>query len=330
MVDWITLFLGSDNISEELHKKLYGMCDKTYRCEPDGTVKHMSLELKSLRSDFQGMAFHYSNNGLRISGSPASCVHRNNAFGTGDLIQSFNHLRQYLERAIGLPVPASPYLWSCSRIDYNLMFDLGNQTAVLSSLDYLKNSKTRGDNVERRNTTVYWNKGSSYLSYKAYSKFQHAVARNNISHFYTEDELQKLQGLLRLEMQIGRKFIQKHNLRWYEMTESNLIQLHKNHFDKVIGNVSIPSQNELLDKLKEICPSENQALAAFNTWCNIRNVGLTTIKNSMSKASYYRHIKFLKEAGLSLADLNSGQILPFRQKLIVLGEPVKNFKDVGT
>ena len=49
--------------------------------------------------------------------------------------------------------------------------------------------------------------------------------------------------------------------------------------------------------------SQGRAKAAYGTYRAIKDSGLDEVKAGMSEATFYRHKKYLKEAGISDADL---------------------------
>ena len=48
----------------------------------------------------------------------------------------------------------------------------------------------------------------------------------------------------------------------------------------------------------------------------------------MRRSTWYEHRKVLFDAGLSWGDLAKGQVVPFRRKVLVLGEPARSWGDV--
>jgi II/X family phage/plasmid replication protein len=96
-----------------------------------------------------------------------------------------------------------------------------------------------------------------------------------------------------------------------------------------MGSVDVPTKAELFNQLVKVAPTENYARAAFNTFTLISTIGYESTKMNMPQSTWYKHKKLLNDAGLSLADLVSGEILPFRRKTIVLEEPIQNWEHLA-
>ena len=72
----------------------------------------------------------------------------------------------------------------------------------------------------------------------------------------------------------------------------------------------------------------NVAFIVREQYCRIKELGIKTVQNTMPKRTFYRHRKFLLDAGLSKADITAGRILEFRRKTIVLGKPVQSWDEL--
>jgi II/X family phage/plasmid replication protein len=235
----------------------------------------------------------------------------------------------FFERHTGILLNHDLSLWRCTRADITFNYDLGGQIAVNQALEYLKYANTRGSNVERKNTTVFWNKSSSLRSGKAYNKYEHAKkAMKAGKAFYTPEELELAKRILRMELKLGRHWFQRQDKPWHELTAEDLANEHADFFGDAVGALEVPTMDTLFDKLCEVAPTEGQARGAFNTYCRIKELGIKTVQNTMPKRTFYRHRKFLLDAGLSKADITAGRILEFRRKTIVLGKPVQSWDEL--
>lgn len=329
MIDWLTFILKTDKLSISQREKLRQQIDVVVRFAPNGEVKNINTTWESLRSDTTGCTIAYSPTQFIMCGSPASLFQTNNVFGSSDILKCFHDFRRYLFRRLAIVLPSNPKLYSCSRIDITENYLLNGQDEVLNALKYLSFAETRGQNVTTKKSTVYWNKNSSRREAKAYNKFLHAKTMlKNFKHMYDEKDLENLKNILRLELKLGNKYIPEMDMRWYEMTAKILKLEHSKFFKPVLGSIDVPSKTELFNKLVKIADTENQARAAFNTFNMICTLGKELTKGSIPKSSFYRHCKLLKQAGLSSADLTSGQILPFRRQTIALGESIENWEQL--
>ena len=83
-----------------------------------------------------------------------------------------------------------------------------------------------------------------------------------------------------------------------------------------------------LDRIKQVAPTEGQALAAHRTWCVIRSIGHQAARESMPKATWFRHKRILADAGFSWADLAAGKVVEFRRRTLVLERPITCWDDI--
>lgn len=146
---------------------------------------------------------------------------------------------------------------------------------------------------------------------------------------YTHDELNALKGILRLEVKIGGKYIHKHckiayegrhaedkrkhlnadNYRyWFNYTPKILNNIFDEYFKPFIKETKIKTMSKLLTELKQITKND-QAEQAYSTFCKIKTEGYKSVCNRMKenqRATWYRHIKLLKQVGLNHQTIQSG------------------------
>ena len=330
MIDWLTISIDITKLNPSTRKRLDAYSEKIVKIAEGGEIKWTTGCFQSLRSDMSGLAWSFGNR-LTLAGSPASIIHTNNVFGTSDIIWAFRYMRDFFEQHMWVELPDIEH-WSCSRIDVTHNYDLGGQIAVSQALEYFRQCPTRGNNVERRHSTVYWNKSSTIRSGKAYNKYEHAKNMTSKNRaYYTKEQLEVTKRLLRLELKLGRHWIAKqlreHGIAWHQMTETYLNNAHSDFFEDLTNDIEVPTLDNLLDKLIEVCPTEGQAKAAFGYYNTIRSIGSESAKRTTTKATHYRHIKNLKAAGLTTADITSGEILSFRPQYITM-KPVSTWDDL--
>ena len=328
MIDWLTFSIDASNLSPQIRELLDLNSERLVKISPDGDIAWESRPIERLRSDMNGLSYKYGSS-LMIMGSPASVVSPNNVFGTSCLMQGFNDMISFFDHHISTSLPRDPLLWSCSRIDVTQNYDLGGQIAVNQFLDYASKVTTRGDNVERKHSTVYWNKSSSLRAGKAYNKYQHArkLTKKNQA-YYTREQLKKTEHLLRLELKLGRKWLFKQNLHWSQLTENHLQTQHTDFFKDIINDIEVPTMDTLLEKLIEVSPTEGQAKSALDYFYRIKSMGSKTARAMTTDRTHYRHVKNLKMAGLTTADITSGEIHYFRPRTITM-RPVNDWSQIN-
>lgn len=327
MIDWLTLNIDIGLLSPEDRDTISTSSSRLQKISPDGEIIWDTSTFESLRSDCTGLAWSAGTK-LTLAGSPASVVHSNNVFGTDSVYWAFTYMLDFFDRFMGTNLPRDMKAWGCSRMDITQNYDMGGQAAVKQALYYLRNCPTRGNNVERRHTTVYWNKSSTLRSGKAYNKYEHAKAltKKNQAN-YTKDQLMKTRNLLRLELKLGRHWFQRHK-HWSTLTVEELKNQHALFFGDITKTIEVPTMDTLLDRLNHTAPTSGQAIAAYNYYLQIREQGLEMAREYVTKSSHYRHIKNLKNAGLTNADLTTGNILQFRPQVITM-QPVNTWSDIA-
>jgi II/X family phage/plasmid replication protein len=326
MIDWLTIKTDISNLSPEDRKTLQGHCSTLMKIDPSGEIVWSTGQFESLRSDMCGLAWNYGTH-LTLAGSPASIIHTNNVFGTSDIAWAFRYMVEFFELFMKVSLPSIEN-WSCSRIDFTQNYDVGGQPAVAQTLQYLRQCPTRGNNVERKHSTVYWNKTSTMRSAKAYNKYEHAKAHTKKNRaYYTPEQYELVKNIIRLELKLGRHWIRKLDKPWYSLTQAELQNQHNDFFSEVLGDIEVPTMDTLLSKLLKVAPTKGQAMSAFNYFALIRQVGSENARAVTSETTHYRHVSNLKKAGLTKADLQSGQILAFRPQLITM-KPVDNWNQI--
>ena len=329
MIDWMTLHIDTEHLSKLVVEQLSGISDKIMRIKPDGEISWCTATFQSLRSDTNGLSYSFTGLKLTIAGSPASVRNPNNVFGSDDLQTCFSHMISFFSQHTGIFIPFTANLYRCTRIDYTRNLFVGSQANVNICLDTLKNTSTRGDNVEKKHSTIYWNKSSKLRCGKLYNKYLHAKKCNkDNTHFYSEDELKMTESIVRSELKLGRIWFNRLEKPWFMLTTQDLQKEHDSFFSNIIGSVEVTNMHDLLNRLNKISPSENQALAAFRTYQLIQSIGYKQTVQGMPKTTWYRHRKQLLDAGLCKTDLQVGQIVPFRRTEVIEMVPVNSWAEL--
>jgi hypothetical protein len=94
------------------------------------------------------------------------------------------------------------------------------------------------------------------------------------------------------------------------------------------GKMEVTDMGRLLEELEKIAPTKGQAQAAHRTWALIKSCGWSLTKESMPRATYFRHLNLLRLAGLSDADLCAGNVLPFARREVVIANPVTSWEEL--
>lgn len=336
MIDWLTMRLPFSRLPESIRQNLTRYAGRLTCCNPHGEIlwQKVHFDFDELRSDSQGLFWQVQGapDGemmMVIGASPAALEHGCNIFGSSDI----RHCAEVLIRAASLSLKtplANVEQWQCRRIDVTENYLLGSYAEVKQALRHLlsadaaraKASSVRGD-------TVMWNAGSDLQSGKAYHKGPQLLKLMNKGRVsLTFEQLEAANKVLRLELKLGARWFRRRGERWLDLTPEQLFDLHQSYFSRFFGSVEVSDMGKLLEELEAVAPSHGQALAAHRTWALIRTVGYEQAKEGMPRATWFRHLKLLREAGISDADLCAGNILPFRQKTIVFDQPVRTWDEL--
>lgn len=335
LIDWLSLRIPLVLLSDEVQELLRRCTGYISNCNADGVLlwKKPTLDFEKLRSDTAGLCFMVVGDGLQyylqLGASPATLEHGHNLFGSLDIQHSANVLIRTASKCLSSIFPPIQK-WQLRRIDITSNHLLHNLTQVEQALRELrKGDSSRQKTSVPKGTTVYWGAGSDILTAKAYAKGPQLLKlwkRNKVSNL-TEEQLQLTNQVIRFELSLKGRWFRRHGDDWINFTPDFLIKKHEEFFSKVIGSLEITDMETLLKKLYEVCPTEGQALAAHRTWALIKAVGFETTKDSMPRSTFMRHQKYLRDAGLSHADIQGASITQFRKTTINFNQPILSWDD---
>jgi len=216
-------------------------------------------------------------------------------------------------------------------------------TSVLESIRNVKH-KQLNKSQGHFDTTVYFNKGSEHgclaIYHKAeevdkqikdYSKENRQGHYDHVISILSNDRLQEFsKNRLRFEARLTRRKMQSMNVPtlWVDFCKSyksnlkdniNLIQSlfwskMKPLFEALEGaNVNVYNDDDIRDRLrahhvkvrKDGSLNYDQAMNSFRTYRLILADGYTLTQDAMAKATFYRHIKMMVDAGIPKAALQS-------------------------
>lgn len=333
VIDWLTLRLPTWAVPPEVWDRVRDRAGRVVSVDADGVVQWERLVWETIRSDSHRVHVR-AGDCLEIMGSPARAMSDHNVFGSSDLLECASAMVGLVSRTLCIQLPPVGDPWRCTRIDYALNFDLGDAAAVRTALNWMRYAEGGRYRGRSAGTTVYWGVKSSFLSGKAYHKGEHqrhALKRGDC--FLTEPQLLLSDRLLRLELAFRRNWLRK--LDVWTLKQDFFEAAHADYFRPLIGDCEVRTMDaDLLDRLRrlELEPgkrvTEGAALGAFRTAALCAHVGIETASASMSKTTWFRHRKLLLAAGLSLADLRAGHVVPLRAQRVILGAPVRSFSEM--
>lgn len=340
LIDWLTLRHSIDDFSSFLVDKIRANMGKIVNISSDGQIVWESNkpDWEAIRSDSQGLFWSVTGDGdgrlyLSLGASPASLNNEGiNVFGDLSLESAAITLLQYAEKALGCILPQWR-LWQCRRMDITANYDMGSSIQVKQALRLLLGTdapRRRTNSDKKGGDSVYWNPASDLRAAKAYDKgahLRHQMKKGNI--VCTSEQIQLADRLIRLELKLGARWFRRLETDWRELTAEQLIAEHNQFFSSLIGggDVEVSDMGILLQELEKVT-TKGRALAAHRTWSLIKTVGYTQTKESMNPETFRKHLKFLRLAGLSSADLCAGVVIPFRKKTLVLNQPVLSWDEL--
>lgn len=308
-------------------------------CTADGEVRwhKAGLDIDSLRSDTPGLMWQIQGDGkqyhLCIGASPASLEHGLNVFGSGDIKHCADVLVSHARRALDAVLPDAGR-WQVRRLDVTHNYALPGPSEVKAALRMLMQTEGgRRKPSAMGGDTVGYNVGSDLRKGKAYHKGPQLAYLAKRGDIHAEPwEIELANHLLRLELTLGARFWRRREeareKHWSQLSEPELDAMHSDYFGRFFGAVEVVDMGVLLERLIEVEETQGRALAAHRTWALIKSIGYDNARESMSRSIWFRHLKALRAAGVSDADLCAGQIVPFRRHVVTLGEPVKSWADV--
>lgn len=345
LIDWLTMRLPISATSHPaLYERVAQYSGHVVSTDCNGEIKWMkrNLDIESLRSDSPGLYWQLTGDGksdvLVIGASPASIEHGLNVWGSIDIKHCSDVLIACASRSLSLLLPSRDS-WQVRRIDVTANYALPDSASVKSALAQLlvsSGARRRTSSHNRGGDTVYWSPASDRAKGKAYHKGPQVMnlwKKNKLQNLPVDVDL--LDQIIRLEHTRGAKWfrdLESANTRWQDLTPEKLIALHTEFFAPLVGHGIEVKNMEKTQIVKTIMQqnncTENQALAAFNTYRNCRIDGYEVTRASIPRATFYRHQKLLKIAGISDSHLRTASIIPFPKIRFDLAKPVGCWDDI--
>ena len=329
MIDWMTLCLPREKVAAADWQKLEDKFSRVVMINPQGEVTWEKLARESIRSDSHQIVVEPGYT-LNIMGSPARVVHKHNVWGDGCPQQCALDMINFVNWSLKTDLSMRFENWDCRRIDITHNYDLGGAAEVRQALLYLRHAEGGHRKVNADAQTVYWNMRSKLRQGKAYAKGDHLrFQQRKRTADFQEWEIELGDRLLRLELSLKSQYFRERSEKvWHDYTESEFDDLHEEYFRMLVGRMEITEMDSLRKRIIEAASSEGRGLSAYNCWALIKTIGREEAMASMARRTWYQHLKVLKAAGLSDADFQAQNIVPFRRRIIELGEPVRCWEDM--
>jgi len=328
MIDWLTLSISTMHMSEKDRNTLSSRCGRLTKTSSDGELEWQSLSLKDIRSDSDQLFVKYGTDFL-IAGSPASLSNDCNLFGSNDIEYCAYELISQACLDYGIDLPMDLRLWKCTRIDFTYNYYLGSESDADNFLYHMKHSDISRLQVKPYRTGCSFGSRKSKKFLKCYNKgkhLEHLSKKGKID--IHPDIIRHSKSIIRLEAQFNKRYLDDFGQSWYTLSKEQLNNAHIACFSPLIGKVEVTDMKDLKESLKEVCPTPSIARIAYQHFCTIKADGFINWRDSLARSTYQRYKKYLYAAGLSPSDLQSSNILPFRQKMILLPVPVESYEEL--
>lgn len=346
LIDWLTLRVPLNQLGREIYQRVQDCLGSVVCTDADGVIKWQKrqLDVDKLRSDSQGLYWAAQSDGksdfLVIAASPASLTSRVNVFGDLDIRKGAEVLRSVASKALNAVLPPLE-LWQCRRIDITGNYVLPDSGAVRQALRQLLNTdsvrRKAGSNA-RGGDTVYWAPTSDLSKGKAYHKGSHLRTLLRRGKLGDSDispaELDLSDRLLRLEHSRCARWFRRYEQaggKWLSLTAEALQHLFIDFFGPLTGGLEVKDmgREQIVFEIEKTAKvTHQQALQAFTTYRNIKADGFEETRAGMARRTWFRHLKILRGAGFSDAQLCAGNVVPFQAIRVLLASPVSSWEQI--
>ncbi len=347
----MSLHISYQHFSPDVWRKLQSFNDRIIRYNPvSGEHIWETAAWDSIRSDTHGISYRVTGDSLHVQGSPARCIGTGDAvIGEGasrdlDLVGCHRPMISLLKEALEIDMSDCPNFWlpACwrlTRVDVTSNLILEDLPAVRQALQILRNCEGGRYKINQQSgETIYWSKNSKLIKGKAYSKGPHLKyllkTKDYNGYQYTQDQLDKADRLLRLELTLPSQFWRELADRtpykhWIKVPDILLREKWHNYFDRMIGDAEMNPQTDIKQKLIENAKTPARGKAAYGCWLLIKNEGWEMAKESFSVTTWYRHLRLLRSIGLSDSDISTGTVVPLRRDKILLAQHFTSWSQVA-
>lgn len=344
LIDWLTLRipLDSTRLASVVKSRVLSCLGQLHCYDSEGmrTWSKNVLDVDKLRSDSIGLFWQVQGDGkethLVIGGSPASLEHGLNVFGSLDIRHCANVLIRAAMREFHAILPALEH-WQCRRIDITGNYVLPDSASVKSALRMLmlSDGSRRKPGSVGDSDTVGWNQKSDISKGKGYHKgpqLRRLVRLDKVKA--TEQQLDAADRLLRLEHTKGARWFRRLETAgraWWRLTAFELWKEYEGFFGRLVQGVEVNEMNRetMIRAIRDANGiTQGRAEAAFTTLRNIREDGFDVVKGFMAERTFYLHLRYLRAAGITDADMRTAKVLPFRPVRIILAQPVGSWADI--
>ena len=338
-LDWVTARLERADCSDWWGWRILSTWgERIVRyCPKTGEVIWETDAWESVRSDSHQIAVRVQRDAIWVQGSPGRVMGDGDtvfAESVGlDLITAVTAMIGFVATRLFCGRLPEARIWRVSRVDVTENYQLGSLADVRVALATLRGTEGGRYRVSQQaGDTVYWSHRSRLRSGKAYAKGPHLRylkrQKNYTGRDYSESEILNAGRLVRLELSLRSQWWRDRAGPWWMVTPERLIAEHDDYFGRMIGSGEIAMvSTDWVDKCIEVADTEGKGRAAARTWAVIQSIGWQAARESMPRSTWYRHLRILRDAGLSDSDISAGRVVGLRRSIHLV--PVTSWRDLA-
>lgn len=332
VLDWLTLKVCGTKLPEATIVALRGRSGRIVKISPDGAIEWETVAREAIRSDSHQITVAMGGE-LTICGSPARVMQQNNVFGSGDPVECGRAVLDFVRTHCNVELPALE-AFRCTRMDVTCNYDLGALSHVREALMSLRHAEGGRYQLRTSAESVYWSVRSQLRSGKAYAKGPHlAFQQKKDQSAITDEEIEAASRLLRLELSLKSQWWRERATKaWHDYSAGELEQIHEQYFAPLIGGAEVVEvdtiREQVINAAESLGYTEGRGRAAYLYWLTIQQVGFETARAEIGSRTHYRHVRVLREAGLSFSDFQARRVIPLRRRPLVLAQPVRSWDEL--
>ena len=249
---------------------------------------------------------------LEIEGSYHKIIRGFNAYdGFYNLYEIVKFFIGAVENVYNVELPSFKH-WFLQRIDIALCYNLGSNSSVSNYINNLKLCNYAKRNIKHyQDESIYCTGTTTTL--KIYNKLlefkKHDMKKFYNTNFDLNKFMQSIDGFVRFECEIKKKKLEKiYNRKYIRVNEvfyNDLRDIWSDEFMKLLKMFEsdlfiVRKKEDIKDRLYNLY-TERQANLLYNFYICLMADGDISIRERFSRATYYRYIKMLKEAGVDLS-----------------------------
>lgn len=247
---------------------------------------------------------------ISVEGSLHKALLGHNVYGgTDDILAGTRYMHDLLQNIFEVKIRHEPGEWELMRIDEAEIYDMGSFEAVQDYIKALNMAVYPRREVKRYGTSglaAYGQVSTTKIYHKGpefWKNDRKRLSERGIDTGYIQELANKI---LRVEVEVKSRKLKSLYGRYPKIREVDIEMIKKIHDYEVMkllkeGKSEYNQVKNTLDVKQRLFNlyTERMAASLLATWYQLSTVGENEVKKQMKKANYYKHLKMLKEAGVS-------------------------------